>query len=277
MERTELTGIERQLVLEYLMDGNAAVTLSFAKNADDYAGDKNVVSAEFPVALRAEQLMVLEQGVILLKNVPAAAADFEGKTVKVQFYFNRLSLFFFSKVQRVSAGLALVVPSVISKSEDRQVSERSGLSVTVYYETALQKKLNQKIDISCDFDSRFPLFVRSDYKKIVDSYLSGPENRKKDAIENRAYAPLVIYLDSERILFGARKSDMPFSSGVEYAVLVRFPIAGPIKERKVYFTCLVDEMFENYECNRLCACARISSIREEDNRFMSDKVLARSL
>lgn len=262
MIKKDLTGIERQLVLEYLMDGNSPLTLTLLEKQ---------VSAVFPVAIRAEQLTVLDQGIILLQNVPEYAEGFAGQSVRVQFYFNKLALFFDSKVQRVSAGLALVIPSVISKIEDPVPEEKSGFSVVVYYENG--SKTGQKIDIHCELDESFPLFVKSDCKSCVDKYLSSKSEEKVESIEGRIHAPKVIYLDSERIVFGARKNDMPFSHGCEYAVLLRFPIAGPIKERKVYLSCIIEEMFENYECNRLCACAKFTSIREEDARFLGDKIV----
>ncbi|MBB5225608.1 hypothetical protein DYE50_06910 [Treponema ruminis] len=271
MEKSELTGIERQLVLEYLMDGNAPVTLTLIKEESSAPSDSAPISAIFPVALRAEQLKVLNQGIILLKNVPESASVFLGQTVKVQFYFNKLALYFVTKVQRVSAGFALVIPSVISKVPDKKSQEKSGFAVVLFYKNG--SKSGQKIDIHCDFDERFPLFVRSDFKKIVDRYLSEKKSEQVESIADRIHAPKVIYLDSRRIVFAAKKTDMSLTQGCEYALLLRFPIAGPIKERKVYLTCIVDEMFENYECNRLCACAKFSSIREEDERFLSDKIV----
>ena len=65
---------------------------------------------------------------------------------------------------------------------------------------------------------------------------------------------------------------MPFTSGSEYALLLRFPISGPVKERKVYASCVIDRIYESFECGRLCACAVFSSIREEDERFLEDKM-----
>ena len=267
----ELTGIERQLVLEYLMDGNSPVTLTLLKEDGAEAQANEPVSAVFPVALRAEQIKVLNQGIILLKNAPESASVFLGKTVKVQFYFNKLALYFITKVQGVSSGLALVIPSVISKIEDSVPADKSGFSVVLYY--ANGSRTGQKIDIRCDFDDRFPLFVRGDCKKIVDRYLSEKLPEKAESIDGRIHAPKVIYLDSQRIVFGAKKTDMSLTHGCEYAVLLRFPIAGPIKERKVYLSCIIEDMFENYECNRLCACAKFSSIREEDERLLSDKIV----
>ena len=285
MAKNELTGVERQLVLDYLIQGNASLTISPEKEDSSGASGQEPVQAVFPVAVKAEQMQVLEQGIILLKNAPESASLFLGRMVRVQFYFNKLALYFTAKVQSLPAkksgsskpdepvSLALVIPASIFKVEDKKNQEKSGFSVTVYYESSTKRNEKHQTDIICDFDEKFPLFVYAAYKEIAKRYLAEPELPEDEAIEGRIHSPKVVYLDSTRILFGSRKIDMPFAADYEYAVLLRFPISGPVKERKVYFTCVVDEVFENYDCNRLCACARISSIREEDVRFLSDKIL----
>ena len=273
MEKNELTGIERQLVLEYLMDGNAPLTLSL-QNENLPEKKSESLSVTFPVALRSEQMKVLGEGIILLRNTGSAVESFFGKNVRVQFYFNKLALYFDTRVQRASTGLALVIPSVIHKLPDEIPESRSGFSVTVYYESSARNGMNksQKTDILCDFDENYPLFTKNDYKKVVQRYLSEKNAEKNENIAERIHAPKVIYVDSSRIVFAAKKTDMPLASGCEYALLLCFPITGPIKQRKVYVSCVVDDMFESYERDKLCACAKISSIREEDVRFLDDKM-----
>lgn len=284
MADNELTGIERQLILDYLKDGNASITLSPENDGSGFE-DKKISQTSFPVVVKSEQMTVLAQGIILLKNVPESVSLFQGSSVRVQFYFNKLALYFISKLQSLPSKksehvkpeaqncLAIVIPPCILKLSDKKAQEKGGFSVVVYYESSSKKNVKHQTDIICDFDERFPLFVYSDYKEIAKRYLEEKELDGEDSIEDRIHSPKVVYVDSSRILFGSRKIDMPFAVDYEYAVLMRFPISGPVKERKVYFTCVVDEVFENYECNRHCACARISSIREEDVRFLSDKIL----
>ncbi len=276
MGKSILTGIERQLVLEYLIDGNAPVTL---REISGESGEKvSSVSSVFPVALRSEQMKVLKQGIILLKNPSGNAVSFEGKNVRVQFYFNKLALFFDTKVQRVSSGLALVIPSVICKIEDKPSLQKTGFSVTLYYETSSKKgkTASHKTDITCDFEKDYPLFVRSDFMDVVNRFLSEKKEEEEESIEGRIHAPKLIYFDRERMIFAAKKNEMPFSSGAEYAVLVRFPLSGPIKERKVYLSCVIEDLYESFDRSCLCACAAISSIREEDARFLEDKVASAS-
>ena len=59
MEHDRLTGIERELVLQYLIDGNVPVTLtpveeSLSSDLDDKEGEiRSLTSQIFPVAIKA--------------------------------------------------------------------------------------------------------------------------------------------------------------------------------------------------------------------------------
>ena len=101
MEHDRLTGIERELVLQYLIDGNVPVTLTpveepLSSDKDDMEGEiRSLTSQIFPVAIKGEHIRVKKNGEILLENPPQSVASFANKTVKVEFYFNRGGLFFF--------------------------------------------------------------------------------------------------------------------------------------------------------------------------------------
>ena len=219
-------------------------------------------------------MKVLEQGIILIQDSNNQIQSFDGKNVRVLFYFNKLGLYFETKAQSSSAGLALVIPKIINKVEDKKTNEKKDFSVTVFYETSAAKKASQPVEIACNFDSRFPLFEHTDLNSRIEKYLSECDSAEQEgeAIAGRIHSPSVIHVDSKNIVFASRKIDMPFTSGAEYALLLRFPISGPIKERKVYASCVINRIYENFECDRLCACAVFSSMREEDERFLEDKM-----
>ena len=69
----ELSGIERELVLQYLIDGNVPVTLTptdkITINKNDYTKTepviKSLTSQIFPVAIRGEHIKVQKNGEIL--------------------------------------------------------------------------------------------------------------------------------------------------------------------------------------------------------------------
>ncbi|MBQ8014236.1 MAG: hypothetical protein IJ257_07595 [Treponema sp.] len=252
MAKSELTGIERHLILDYLRDGNIPLTLTPIEE-----------KLPFPVALRGEQVRFLEPGIILIVNAAPMALSLAGKLVRVQFYFNKLGLFFISKIQLTSGGLALVIPEAIGKVVDVKNLDKSAFSFLIHYDST---------DISCEFDEDFPLFSKSRREEVVQRYLSRKNPAQTESVAGRIHAPKVIYIDSETVVFAALKNDMPLSSGAEYAVRMSFPLSGPIKARFVSVSCIIDEMFESFDRDRLCACGFFSVISEEDKRFLADKI-----
>lgn len=264
MRGDELTGIERELVLQYLMLENVTLTL-VPKDSD---------SLSFSVG--PDETSVVGDGIIILRNPRRPLMSMMGKFFRIHFYFNKLGLYFDAVMRPSSAGPAFVIPPSIMKKKDAPVVEPEGLSVTIYAGAIPEKSLPPGHDggILCRGEEDFPLFVRAPYKDVADRYLSLRTTGVRESIEGRACPPRVIYIDSERILLGSRKSDMPLSLGGECSARLRFPISGPIKERIVRIGCVVDEMYENFDRDRLCACLRISSIREEDARFLYDRTAA---
>ena len=272
MAGRNLSGIERQLVLDYIRDGNAPLTLSLA-NAH-LPANSLPSSTLFHVAARDEQVKAMAQGVILLQDSENKAAFFAGKTVTVNFYFNRLALFFETRAQPVPGGLVLALPDFICKVEDKMENQKNAFSVVVYYESSSRKASgkSRKTDISCDFDEAYPLFFESDYMELVNKCLSQKIKKEREAIAGRIHSPKLVYFDRKRMLFLSDRGEMPFVPDCEYACLVSFPLEGPVRERKVYLSFVIEDLYESFDRSRLCACARISSIQEEDSRFISDKV-----
>ena len=133
MENKPLTGIERELVLRYLLDGNVPVTVTPVESANVSNEIRSLSSEIFPVAIKADNISVLKEGIILLINPPQSVIDFEGRAVRVEFYFNRVGLYFVSEMRRVSSGPALVIPERIYRIEDTVVKQKYDFSAILYY------------------------------------------------------------------------------------------------------------------------------------------------
>ena len=90
MEHEKLTGIERELVLQYLIDGNVPVTLTpveeeLTSNSEDTEGEiRSLTSQIFPVAIKGEHMKVKKNGDILLENPAQSIKSFANKQVKVE-------------------------------------------------------------------------------------------------------------------------------------------------------------------------------------------------
>mgnify|MGYP007101882151 FL=1 len=261
----ELTGIERQLVLQYLIDGNAPITVSPALYVAKPSAQTDTTMI-FPVALRAEQMHVLDQGIILLKDAPERMQKYVDTDVRVQFYFNKLGLYFITKLKRVSAGLALVMPSAIQRVTDVVAEKKHDMSAVLYYEAG---KTPGGLHITCDFDEQYPLFGAQDWNDTVARYLAA-KTVETSALQGTLHAPTVLYLDHERIVFGADTPSMTLGEGTEYALRLAFPLPKPLKAREVYVMCLVEQVLVSDDGKKKCALCRYTSIKEEDVRYLQE-------
>ena len=303
METSKLTGIERELVLQYLIDGNVPVTVT-PIDEDESDGDdekvKPATAALFPIAIKAEQLKVLEQGIILLTNPPQNVRDFIDKKVRVEFYFNRLGLYFETKIKQIKAGLALVIPSSINRiQESAPVQRPTEFSAELYF------SVNQKTDvhIDCVCASGYEIFSKPVWKDIDESaqakaksYLEefivharqkgvagsgvqlipvvrylAEKVSKMESVQGRKEPLDVLYVSHERVVFGQKAGNVDLQEGAEYALEMSFPLPRPLGERKIFATCRVESNYYDDKKEFACAVCRYTSLQEEDVRFLYEK------
>lgn len=325
MESNVLTSIERELVLQYLIDGNVPVTvtpidtiLKKDKNNDLQSTDESIdssnndnndksesairptISTIFPVAIKAEQLKVLKQGIILLTNPPKSVKDFTTKKVRVEFYFNRLGLYFITELKNVSSGLALVIPSEICRIVEFEKERKLDFCVNLFYSCSDKTDVN----IKCFPKENYRLFSKPIWSDVPEniqhktkSYLEKiivharkagtagnglqlipvcrylAESREKmQSVKGRINPLDIIYADYERIVFGSDTTSMKLESGCEYAIEMAFPIESTvIKTRNMILTCFVEAIYTNDEDTFKSAVCKFTSIKEEDARFLYEK------
>lgn len=278
MPKNKITGIEKELIFEHLIDSCAPVTLI----PQEFPSSQNSFALSFFIASKKEQLQYIHEKIVLLHDGNLAAyselkALLYGKQIRVQFYYNRLALYFDSKAvkiqlpksysrQKAQTALGFILPDFINKVEDSLSEEKTAFTVTLFIQSPQ--------GLLCTFDKRFPLFFKCDYKEQVSRFLREKEEEKTESIKGRIHAPKIIYIDCQRIVFASSKTDMSLSHGCEYALLLKFPLQGPCKNRNVYISCIINEIYENEHLNLVCACSRISVIQEEDRRFLSEMTLS---
>jgi len=300
MIKTELTGIERELVLKYLEDGNVPVTVTAVSSKTTGKQDESAQSAVFPVAIKPSNMKLLDKGVILLENPKQAINSFAGKRVKVEFYFNKLGLSFITDMKRVSSGLAIVIPETISRIGDSEVPYDHKFEAVLFYSCGN----NRNVHIDCLPEPSYTLFSKPVWSDIVSEnsvkakeYLERfVKDAKKQntagnglylipacryltekckavkAVEGRADPLKILYVDSDCILFGQENDSVQLISGTEYALKMSFPIAdGPIDKREVFVTCLVQSFYTG-DNERKCTKCIYTSVKEEDKRFIYEMV-----
>ena len=89
-------------------------------------------------------------------------ADGAGKIVKVEFYYNRVGLFFTSEVKQKNENLILLIPAVINRIADIVEETQYNFSALIYFECKTTKDLNLK----CIPTDGIELFERPVWKLI---------------------------------------------------------------------------------------------------------------
>ena len=303
MEKKPLTGIERELVLRYLLDGNVPVTITPVYGSESDSDEiKNLDSAVVPVAFKAEDISVLKEGIILLKDAPESISKYVDNPVKVEFYFNRVGLYFSSMLKSVSSGLALVIPAEINRIPDIQVNKKYDFTAQLIVSVSNEGSTS----FLCVPADGFELFTRPIWssielerqqqaKKLLEEYVKEakikqkagnglrlinicrymvtPKIEKVEAVQGRVKPFDILFVDHERIVFGFEKNAaFELSENAEYPVEMQFSLkASPSVVRKIFVTCKVDNIFKNEDGTKLSADCVYTMLQEEDCRFLYEK------
>ena len=302
MTTDKLSGIERELVLQYLIDGNVPVTLTpVDENIENNDVIHSLTSQIFPVAIKGEHVKVNKSGLILLENAPQSVANFANKTVKVEFYFNRVGLFFISPVNETKDGLSLVVPSEIDRILDPVDDNEYSFSALIYFQCKTKKDVN----IKCVPYDGIQLFTRPAWKSIplenqksakkllekfvvdakveknagnglqlipVCKYLTEARKPLVEAMEGRIHPLSILFVDHERIVLGMDSNFCTFFQNEEYGIKLFLSMnQGPISTRDIFVTGIVNKIYRSDDGNFSCVDFRYSTIQEEDMRFLYEK------
>lgn len=301
MENNVLSGIERELVLQYLLDGNVPVTITPIDESIDKEQIHSLDSEVVPILIKAENISVLKEGIILLQDI-SDIDKFVGKNVKVEFYFNRVGLSFISKLKTVSTGPALVIPARINRIIDTPQEKKYDFSALLYYTF---DKANHNY-FSCFPAEKFELFSRPNWSSIeldlqqeaksyleqfvvkahkkahsgngiqlipICRYLVQKKPYRIESVENRLKPFDILFVNHERIVLGYEKNGMVnIKEGNEYAFKFSFCLTNtPAITRDIFVTAKVDSIYTNKEESRECFDLIYTSLQEEDCRFLYEK------
>lgn len=316
-EEKELTRIERELVLQYLRDDNVPLTVTLEEKPEQ--SDASLVdsrtdipekerrvpaSAIFPVAIPSEQIDVLKQGIILLKNPARTVQPFLGKQVRVQFYFNHLGLYFITEMKDCSQGLAIVVPSSIKRIPDPVIKKEYNLTGTVSFKTE-----NSTVNLDCIPLGGYELFsapkwsdvmeqnqreAKSLLEKFVSEIKSGEaapignglqllsivryltENvvRVAESVQGRAMPFNMIFIDDKRVVLAGGEGTENLAEGTEYKLELMFVLAdNKLLKRKVTVDCSVENIYRNENHAELkCISLKYNNLKKEDYRFLYERI-----
>ena len=304
----KLSGIERELVLQYLMDGNVPVTLTPVneeKASDDGQIIHPLASQIFPVALKPEHIKVQKNGKIHLENPPQSVMGFAGKTVRGEFDFNRVGIFFTSLVDKDKKGLYILVPESLNRIKDVEEQTDYDFSAVLFFECNNKKDINTP----CVPWEKENLFSRPVWKSIplenqkkakeylekfvetakakknagngiqlipVCNYLTFETEQKIQSIENRVQPLHILYVHHERIVVGSSNQNDNYETGHEYGLKLCFSIKNsPILSRDIFVTCIVNNVYVSEDKKRKCMDFVYTTMQEEDLRYLYEKATKR--
>ncbi len=307
MEHDKLTGIERELVLQYLIDGNVPVTLTpveepISSDLDNKETEiRSLTSQIFPIAIKAEHMKVKKNGVILLENPAQSVSNFADKKVKVEFYFNRVGLYFISLVKETKSGLTISIPEQIERIADFVEDSDYDFSSVIYFDC----KSRQDLNLKCIPADGIELFVRPVWKIItleyqkkakellelfveqakqeknagngiqlipICKYLTEPHVTGLEAMENRQRPFSILFVDHERLVVGMETQSCTFFENGEYGIKLSFSIKrGPILTRDIFVTSMVNKIYRSADGLYSSVDFRYTTLQEEDLRFLYEK------
>ena len=230
-----------------------------------------------------------------------AVSSFANKQVKVEFYFNRVGLYFISPVKESKQGLTLEIPDQIERIVDMEEDSDYDFSSVIYFECKSRRDLNLK----CVPADGVELFVRPVWKIIaleyqkkakellekfveqakleknagngiqlipVCKYLSEPHPAVMEAMENREKPFSILFVDHERLVVGMETIACTFFENEEYGIKLSFSIKrGPILTRDIFVTSLVNKIYRSADGLYSCVDFRYTTLQEEDMRFLYEK------
>lgn len=301
MENQKLSGIERELVLQYLMDGNVPVTITpiVPEKVEQKDAIHSVDSQIFPVAIMPEKITVEKSGKIYLEN-PPKNLNTNYDSVRVEFYFNKVGLFFNSKLTSEKDKLVILLPNEIDRIKDVEEESKYNFSAILYFEYQGKKELNEK----CVPWNEQELFNRPMWKSIplenqkeaksfleafveegkthknignglqlipICNFLTFSEPVKVEAVQDRRKNLQILYVDHERIVFGV-DNNTDYKEETEFGLKLSFSIKNsPIISRDIFVTFLINKIYRNDKNNKRCLDCVYTTIQEEDLRFLYEK------
>lgn len=296
----QLSGIERDLVLQYLIDGNTPVTVTPLDN-DDSEKIKSVPSKVFPIAIKSENIKVSKSGKIYLENPSQTVIGFENKNVKVEFYFNKIGLYFTAIVTKENDTLVIELPQTLNKIKDEEEKTDYDFSAVLYFQYKDKKDLNIKCIpwkeeeiLNRPVWKAIPLEYQKEAKLYLEKFVEEAkieknagngiqlipichfltyDNEKVESIQDRVKPLQILYVDHERIVFGVENNGENYKQGSEYGLKMSFSIKNsPILSRDVYVTLFISKVYKTEKSSsRICIDCVYTTIQEEDIRYLYEK------
>lgn len=203
--------------------------------------------------------------------------------VKVFFYYKGIGIYFITTFKYTSKGYALVIPPILYKQQDIIKSNNNSIKGIIY----LISGPKTSVQIKAFPLESFSLFDKNIYENLsVEKGVTEPEKLKTvshffsenynyvKAVKDRVEPFSLLYLSHEQIVFGAAQKDMILQKGIDYGFQIEIPLT--IGKRIIFTTFRVTKIFDAeqdiFDIKKNCVLCNFTQIKEEDKRFLCDKI-----
>ena len=291
MESSEkVSKVARDILIEKLPSAGVPLTISLEHGESDL---------KFPIALPSDKIR-FDRGFFIVDGDFPGLEGFLGKNVCAQFYLNGLGYSFSAVLKKTSRFYAFVLPDDISYLKDESPSDRGLVQASLSYRA---KNTNVVINVRCAENysifsspkwSDVPEVYREKAQKLLASFVEDSRSGMGGKIGNGLHLitvarylcddffedsgaargkilPLdLIFIDDKRLVLGDKNNSYNLALEDDYDMCAEFSIP-PCIRRKIRFTCTVEDRYPGAK-NSSCYTCRISSLKEEDARFLNEGI-----
>lgn len=307
-----LSRIERDIIVKNLSEDLPLLIIK-SVSTEFIPHEKHLPQFE-PVTIKPHTYAITSEGIIFLSLNTFFFSIPDKTPVCIFFYYKGRGLFFETDFRILRQGYGLVIsPHIFKQLDDSQPIEKQiyaklffntqqkrSLSIDCYPHTYIplfSKDAWQLIDEAHETDvlSIINTLTGNDFLRVLDMF-----TEKKALSIERCYAavnaglflsdsaveipsvlgriePLtILFISHKELVLGCQSGQMPLNSGSEYAVEIHIPIMRLV--RTIYITVYVSGLINSplSDCEKQCALCTINSIREEDSRFLFEKLYGKT-
>ncbi|MBP5746749.1 MAG: hypothetical protein J6W63_00090 [Treponema sp.] len=297
-----ITKLERDVVIKAFGEQNIPLTITMQRSPNH-----NYVYANefFPVVLSPDSYKVMGDGSGLIRKSIQDAAMFVGKECRVEFYFNKLGLFFNTKIVERREGYFFSVPEQITRIHD-PAKETAATDLSFKASLSFAARGNSSVSYECippceDYGhfrkpvfSDIPVEFQSAAKNMLGGFIADAKKSMAPSIGNGLHlipicrylvTPLavrtvsfqgrvepmdIIFVDEQRFVAATGNTTNLLELEGEYVLTFEFDIRPEHHlKRTIKIPCTVENIYSAQE--KKCFVCRYLGIKAEDSRFIMEK------
>ena len=297
-----ITKLERDVVIKAFSEQKIPLTLTMERSANH-----NYVYANefFPVVLSPDSYKITEDGSGVIRKSVQDAAMFAGMVCRVEFYFNRVGLFFMTKIVERREGYFFSIPQEIARIHD---PAKDGVGGELSFKASLSfaARGNSSVSYECippceeynlfskpvfsDIPAEFQNAAKNmlggfiaDAKKSMSPsvgnglhlipvcrYLVSPLAVRTASFQGRGEPMDIIFVDEQRFVAATGNTTNLLELEGEYVLTFEFDIRPEHHlKRTIKVPCTVENIYSSGE--KRCFVCRYLGIKAEDSRFIMEK------